>query len=104
MSKLIICSVCGGMNIQTERRPDGDRHCLSCGSRWKIGDEQVSKKPTLFDRLTASPEVLAENLLHCIFYPHGRRWISTVIVWKEFEDKKEAYAATVAKLKEVCDE
>ena len=101
MSK-IKCPECGSENILTERRLDGFHACLECLHRWKIGESQP--KQTLFDRLTASPEVLAENLLHCIWYPHGRRWISTVIVWKEFEDKKEAYAATVAKLKEVCDE
>lgn len=59
---------------------------------------------SVFNQITQSPEVLAENLLHCIWYPKGRRWISTIIVWKEFENKREAYEATVAKLKEVCDE
>lgn len=108
MSKLIICSVCGGMNMQTERRPDGDRHCLDCGSRWKIGSERLSKKQTLFDRITASPEALAKELVttsydefkDCTVYwawlGNGRR--------EAYYSKPEAIAATVAKLNEVCDE
>ena len=94
------CPKCGNPNIQTERSPDGFHRCMDCLYSWK---HEKEVKPTVFKTITASPEVLAENLLHCIWYPHGRRWISTIIVWKEFEDKIEAYEATVEKLKEVAE-
>lgn len=103
MSKLIICSVCGGMNIQTERRPDGDRHCLDCGSRWKIGSDQESHPPTVFARITASPEVLAEKLVYWEHDDWGSGWTSNLID-EVYNTESEAIAATVAKLKEVCDE
>lgn len=99
MSKVIICSVCGGMNIQTERRPNGDRHCLDCGSRWKIGSEQVSKKQTLFARITQSPEALGEKLVYR--YDGNGTWRSFLLYGYEFLTQAEAIAATVARLKEV---
>jgi hypothetical protein len=107
VSKVIICSVCGGMNIQTERRPDGDRHCLDCGSRWKIGSNQESPHPTLFDRITASPEVLAPKFVHHVTsFLDGldkpkKIWYSTLIHGRSFASETEAKRATVARLKEV---
>ena len=56
-------------------------------------------KTTVFDRITASPEVLAEKLVYC----HISGWTSCFINFHTF-DRAEAIAATVAKLKEVCDE
>ena len=63
------------------------------------------KKPTLFDRITSSPEVLAEKLVFEIFCkedPDIKGWTSAFT--DVHETKSEAIAATVAKLKEVCDE
>ena len=50
----------------------------------------------LFDRLTASPEVLAEKLVYC----HIAGWTSYLMSYHTL-DREEAIAATVAKLKEV---
>lgn len=75
------------------------------------------KKPTLFEHITASPEVLAAELVyhdeeHEIAFSvviRGKEqrmghecWRSTIIpgaCWAEYD---RAYAATVARLKEVC--
>lgn len=64
-------------------------------------------KPTVFHRITASPEVLAEKLVYHVkekadsgTYNYWRSTISCD-VWLK---KAEAIAATVARLKEVCDE
>ena len=70
-------------------------------------------KPTVFHRITASPEVLAEKLVYqrnCkIIHQNDKStmeywtysWKSSVITGQSFETKAEAIAATVAKLKEV---
>lgn len=60
------------------------------------------KKPTIFDKITASPEVLAEKLVYRNAFLDA--WVSNVIQSEMFRIKSEAIAATVAKLKEVCDE
>jgi hypothetical protein len=92
----------------TERRPDGFHGCLDFLYRWKIGESQP--KPTVFDRITESPEVLAEKLVFAIGrivpdYNHVvTLWYSSIIPDVTFETRTEAYAATVARLKEVCDE
>lgn len=52
---------------------------------------------SLFGAITESPEVLAEDLV----YSYGAMWESTIIVDTTFDTYEEAYAATVAKLKEI---
>lgn len=113
----LVCPVCGSSNIQTERRPDGFHHCMDCRYSWEIGAKQL--KQTVFDRISASPEVLAEKLV----YIEGLKmtskskyydgWTTHEIIpqdiWKStithesYKTKSEAIAATVAKLKEVSD-
>lgn len=67
---------------------------------------------TLFDRITSSPEVLAEKLVYCVpvplFDPGAglERWYTVFSPFdakKYFRTKEEAIAATVAKLKEIED-
>lgn len=53
---------------------------------------------TLFDTITASPEVLAEKLVYYLRY--GNCYASSIIS-DVFKSKEEANAATVARLKEV---
>ena len=60
---------------------------------------------TVFDRITASPEVLAEKLvsLNAVFVTNinpKQQWIST-LTEDVYPTKAEAIAATVARLKEV---
>ena len=62
--------------------------------------------PTVFDRITSSPEVLAPELVHIIVCEEDtslKGWTSN-IVQSVFETYEEAYAATVARLKEVYNE
>lgn len=65
----------------------------------------VSKSMTIFDQITASPEVLAEKLVYAITYGCSvgavKHWYSTLELGTYFSKKEEAIAATVAKLKEV---
>lgn len=92
------CPFCGSIRIVETLK--GDKGiCLNCESF--LNDKS---KPTVFDRITASPEVLAEKLVYRKYYIlRGETWTSNVLT-SEFETKTEAIAATVAKLKEVCDE
>ena len=72
------------------------------------GECEYVNNMTVFDRITTSPEVLAEKLVfQFIGYDgnglfHGY-WKSTITDW-DYNTKSEAIAATVAKLKEVADE
>jgi hypothetical protein len=58
---------------------------------------EAKKKPSLFDRITASPEVLAESL---VFWEGG--WTSRFIKFTT-TNQEEAISATVEKLKEVME-
>lgn len=103
MSNVIMCSEC--------KMCDGDR----CNYFDNDSDRESTiacilfepQHPTLFDRITASPEVLAEKLVFAIGrivpdYNHVvTLWYSTIIPDITFETRTEAIAATVAKLKEV---
>lgn len=77
------CPKCGSGYFEVRE----DDTCLSCG--WH--------RVTVFNRITASPEVLAEKLVYCGVY-----YKSTIIPGESWEYKQEAIAATVARLKEVC--
>ena len=92
------CSLCG------EVLPD------FCITMCKLYTKSTGRpSPTVFDRITASPEVLAEKLLYCtenteivggLMYRY-KCYVSTIIPGVYFEKESEAIAATVAKLKEV---
>lgn len=58
---------------------------------------------TLFDRLMASPEVLAKFLVFHNCIRKGRTKYHSAVVGGEFDSYEEVYAATVAKLKEVVE-
>lgn len=91
------CPKCG--SIRVVKLPSGDVNiCLACESFLNTINGKASR--TVFDRITASPEVLAEDMV----YEIGAMWASTLIVDTTFETYEEAIAATVEKLKEVFDE
>ena len=77
-----------------------------------IGGVYPKPQITLFDRITASTEVLAEKLVYCVkFATVGGngfdRWYSTLEPFDEdvyYYTKEQAIAATVARLKEVYNE
>ena len=56
---------------------------------------------SVFHRITASPEVLAKFLVFHNCIRRGRTKYHSAVVGGEFDSYEEAYAATVAKLKEV---
>ena len=102
----LVCKDCKSTDV-TEYPPGmfGEpRHrCNSCGN---ISRTEDFVEPTVFDRITASPEVLAENLVYiirCEADPSLAGWTSNV-VQSVFETRSEAIAATVARLKEVCND
>lgn len=74
------------------------------------GCEVIAEIPQkLFDRITESPEVLAEKLVYeeSLIKPDGTyvcRYFSTIVDGGCWLNESEAIAATVEKLKEVCDE
>ena len=61
------------------------------------------RKKTLFDKITASPEVLAEELIHVDFEDIEFPYIAT-LTGKCYKTWEQAVNKTIKKLKEVCDE
>lgn len=65
-------------------------------------------KPTLFDRITQSPERLAPKLVYWTLIEYDGKihthWMSTITGEVIYDSEPEAIAATVAKLKEVYNE
>jgi hypothetical protein len=71
--------------------------CPECQTEFP--ERAFPKESTLFDRITASPEVLAEKLVYR--YDGNGTWRSFLLYGYEFLTKAEAIAATIARLKEV---
>ena len=101
-TSMYACPKCENPNTHVERRPDGFCYCPDCQHRWQIGKSQP--KPSLFDRITASPAALAKELIttsydefkDCTVYwawlGNGRR--------EAYYSESEAIAATLKKLTE----
>jgi hypothetical protein len=67
-----------------------------------VAEIAKNAKQTVFDRITASPEVLAEKLVYRIAIISGwKAMYSSVLINKCYHTKAKAIAATVEKLKEV---
>lgn len=105
------CPKCGNVNTllpQAEHHGERLVTCLICG---QTGRESTFPGMTLFDQITASPEVLAENIVyeereHSVLTEDGIGAIfpggyTSAILDLSYGTKAEAIAATVAKLKEV---
>lgn len=103
MSKLV-CKNCGNTDVEYEDYCGGTSYyrCKTCG-QW--GDKDKFTQQTLFHRITSSPEVLAHYLvrLTCFHHPDGSADLlfASSIVEGRWEDRSQAIAATVARLKEV---
>lgn len=96
------CPFCGSIRI-VETLKGGTSICLACESL--LNDEG---KPTLFGRITTSPEVLAENMVMSVWVEatDNTLWVSSLLQKGKkkatfFETYEEAVAATVTKLKEI---
>lgn len=106
MSKRIIrCPECGEKeNILLYSNHPNIRQCGACKFIRHYGAFEAFI-PTLFDRITASPEVLAESVVYTYEMAIGgsmfRVYWTSPFIENFYLDKAEAIAATVAKLKEV---
>ena len=106
----LICKDCKSTDV-TAYTPgifgDSRHRCNSCG---KISFTADFVEPTLFDRITASPEVLAEKFIFKEWHPIARCyvWYSLLLNSEErliyapaFATKEETIAATVEELNKV---
>ena len=75
----------------------GFAYCTNCET---YDPMELFAEQSVFDRITASPEVLAEKLAYR--YDGNGTWRSFLLYGYEFLTKEEAIAATLAKLKEVA--
>lgn len=97
MSNVIMCSEC--------KKCDGDR----CTYFDNDSDRESTiacilfepKNPTIFHRITASPEVLAPLLIRVNVSERTGIFYTSRIVCGTWNDEAEAIAATVERLKEV---
>lgn len=94
-----ICPICAACNT---KQKDGYYMCCACRHKWR--DVESS---SVFDRIAASPEVLAESVVYTYEMAIGGSmfkvyWTSPFIE-NFYPDRADAIAATVARLKEVCD-
>lgn len=103
-TSMYACPKCGNPNTHVERRPNGFCYCPDCQHRWKI--EESQPKPTLFDRITASPEVLARKVVYPVF-DYGNsigvkiRGYKSPFLDDIYPTWNLAFEKTLAKLKEV---
>lgn len=77
---------------------------LQCDICRFAGERRIFNNTTLFDRITQSPEVLAEELVYCEkpeCFCECASWRSVILGNVSYATKEKAIAATVAKLKEV---
>ena len=56
------------------------------------------KKKTVFTEITKNKYALAENLLLGFLLEGKRKWFSTILPWREFSTRQEAYLATIKEL------
>lgn len=97
------CHYCGGDAELIGKNWNNEDifRCKKCGKQGR--DNCFSDRPTVFHRITASPEVLAEKLVYSIYDTDSCEWwTSTLCNYTPWKLKAEAIAATVARLKEVC--
>jgi hypothetical protein len=99
-----ICGKCGSHKVVDAGSYAGSYFfkCETCG---QSGMREEFPEMTLFHQITASPEVLAESVVHTYEMAIGgsmfRVYWTSPFVDNLYLDKAEAIAATVARLKEV---
>ena len=96
------CPKCGSIRIVETLKGDTSI-CLACESFFNTINGK--SKPILFDRITASPEVLAEKLVYrYVYHSMGGTstfyWMSTLFD-KTWDTKAEALTATLEELNKV---
>lgn len=103
------CHYCGGNAEFIGKNWDNEDvfRCKKCGKQGR--DNCFSDRPTVFHRITTSPEVLAPKFVyHVTSFLDGldkpkKIWYSTLINNQYFNTELEAKRATVSKLKEVAE-
>ena len=101
MSK--ICPECESEDLRDIPGFPEEVRCMGCGAEVL---KKHLKNCTVFDRITTSPEVLAGRFVYKILSMGVNRrsyiwWKSSIIPDVDFTNREEAFAATLAKLKEV---
>ena len=101
MSKLV-CKKCKSVAVEYEDYCGGTSYyrCKTCGQR---GSKDKFTQNTVFDRITQSPEVLAEKLVYHGVTSWDDEFYASTICDEIYKTRAEAIAATVAKLKEVAE-
>jgi hypothetical protein len=90
------CPDCGSLNV--EEVFDGESYCKDCFLHCATDDLEDA---SVFDRITQSPEVLAEKLVYVSLF--NACWYSTLTGDVMYKSREEAEAATVARLKEMAE-
>jgi hypothetical protein len=96
-----ICKNCKSDAVEYEDYCGGTSYyrCKTCGQR---GNKDKFTQPTIFDRITASPEVLAPEFVEMMYdRVAGDYRYYSMLTGEFYNSKEEALAATVAKLNEV---
>ena len=96
-----ICKRCKSANVVMDGTYCGTAY-YRCETCHHLGDKDEFPEATLFARITASPEVLAEKLVYSIKIISGCEIMySSNVLDVCYNSREKAIRATVAKLKEV---
>jgi hypothetical protein len=97
------CGECCFFDVETDMCFFDSDHLSEAYSDCEACAKFEPANPTVFHRIATSPEVLAPYFVTADFDEPFLPWFST-LTNESFETHEEAIAATVEKLKEVCDE
>jgi hypothetical protein len=101
MSK--ICPLCGGIAKFAGKNWLGE-DVLECTVCHEPGNYRRFKDATVFNRITQSEETLAEKLVYHGVTSWNDEFYASTICDEIYKTRAEAIAATLAKLKEICNE
>lgn len=91
------CPDCGSLNV--EEVFDGESYCKDCFLHCATDDLEDA---SVFDRITQSPEVLAGQFIGNIYNDKKSKVMYySMLTQCWYNNKEDAFNATVAKLKEV---
>ena len=90
------CPKCRSGRVSQERRIDGDVICMDCHHR---GKPEEFRQKTNFEKLTASPEALAEEMVFETIKGIWRYRIGEKISMQAFRSRLEAERGAVEYLK-----
>ena len=97
------CPKCGNIDCTIPKMEHHGETWLSCLICGQTSRESRFLPVSVFDRITASPEVLAPFLVFHNRIYKGRTKYHSAVIGGEFDSYEEAVAATVERLKEVAE-